>query len=183
MKQSESENSDTSRETDTASSQNRGPSIEEQVGIGIGVTLGVILIAVAITLWLRERRQRRKLQNELQKAKNRKLLEEGIVIYERGGLYEMEGDLQHCAELRGCMRTPELPAPTWKKRGEESINTSKRGIEQSATCPESPEWPQPLAIRSCRRPDKGARPMSWVRGASRGHLNAIKQDAPIGNFF
>ncbi|UPK96252.1 hypothetical protein LCI18_007187 [Fusarium solani-melongenae] len=183
IKQSESENPDTPRGSDTAFSQNRGPSIEEKVGIGIGVTLGVILIVVAITLWLRERRQRRKLQDELQKAKNRKLLDDGFVIYERGGLYEMEGDLQHRAELRGCMRTPELPAPTWRKRVEGSVNTPKRGREQPTTSPEGPEWPEPLAIRSCKRPDEGAPPMSWVRGASRGHLNVIKQDAPIGNFF
>lgn len=50
-----------------------------------------------------------------------------MVIYERGGLYEMEGDHAHYTELRGCMRTPKLPTSTRRRRDEESINTSNRG--------------------------------------------------------
>ncbi|EEU40723.1 uncharacterized protein NECHADRAFT_90788 [Fusarium vanettenii 77-13-4] len=124
-KQSESENSDTSRDADAASTKTRGLSIGAQAGIGIGITLGAILIAVAISLWLGERKRRQKLQDELQNAKKRKFSDDGFLIYEREGVYEMEGDLQHCAELRGCMRTPELPAPTWRRRGEDQTHLLK----------------------------------------------------------
>ncbi|KAJ3522389.1 hypothetical protein NM208_g12877 [Fusarium decemcellulare] len=173
---SQTAGSDLPQMTEEASNESSGPSKGAQAGIGIGVGLGAILIAIALFLWWRERRQRYELQRQLQAATDRKLSNDGMIVYEKGGLYEIEGDRPHCEELRGDMRTPELNArPMSNLNGRDGNISSEEtdlGTSLSISSLDGPRYP---GATSPGGSSQELRPMSFVPGASREDLGLSKR--------
>ncbi|KAF4472840.1 hypothetical protein FALBO_272 [Fusarium albosuccineum] len=173
---SQTAGSDLPQMTEEASNESSGPSKGAQAGIGIGVGLGAILIAIALFLWWRERRQRYELQRRLQAATDGKLSNDGMIVYEKGGLYEIEGDRPHCEELRGDMRTPELNARPMSningRDGNISPEETDLGTSLSMSSLDGPRYPGATYPGGS---SQELRPMSFVPGASREDLGLSKR--------